>query len=117
MWSRLLSAAIGIWLIAAPGVLHYAPGAQTNDRIVGPLVVSFSIIAIWQITRALRWLNLPLGLWLIVAPGLLDHVSKVARWSDLAAGIVLVALAFVRGPCPHRFAGGWPSLWQKNSTR
>lgn len=94
--------------------MHYAPGAQTNNRIVGPLVVSLSVIAIWQITRALRWLNLPLGLWLIVAPGLLGYFTSSAGWSDMAAGIVLTVLAFVPGKHPHRFAGGWPSIWRRS---
>ncbi len=82
MWARLLSAAAGIWLMTAPAVLRYSNPAQTNDRIIGPIVASISIIAIWQVTRAIRWLNLPLGAWLILAPALLGYLSTAARWND-----------------------------------
>ena len=73
MWARILTAALGIWLMAAPAVLGYDRPASADDRIVGPLAAAFAIVAIWEVTRPLSWMNLLLGLWLIVAPWLLGY--------------------------------------------
>ena len=37
MWPRLVSIALGAWLMAAPALLDYGDPARTSDRIVGPL--------------------------------------------------------------------------------
>ena len=55
--------------MASPAVLDYADPARANDRIIGPLVASMAIIAIWDITRPLRWVNVILGAWLLTRRG------------------------------------------------
>lgn len=115
MWARLANAAVGIWLMAAPAVLGYGGPAATNDRIVGPLAVTFSLIAIWEATRGLRWGNLLLGLWLLAAPWLLDGFAPRAVLASLAAGALLAAFALVKGRISQRFGGGWAALWRKPS--
>ncbi|HJT81521.1 MAG TPA: SPW repeat protein [Chthoniobacterales bacterium] len=117
MWARILSAAAGIWVMAAPAVLNSSASAATNDRIIGPVVASFSIIAMWQVTRSLRWLNLPLGVWLVMAPFALGYISTAAGWNSVGIGIVVAVLSFVPGSSKHRLGGGWPSLWRRQSTR
>jgi hypothetical protein len=110
MWARLVSAALGIWLMAAPAVLDYAGAARTNDRIVGPIVASLAVIAIWETTRSLRWANLPLGGWLLIAPWVLGYPAD-ATWNSLVVGALLLALGLVRGPVNGHFGGGWSALW------
>lgn len=112
MWVRLANTAVGLWLMAAPAVLGYGDPADTNDRIVGPLAVTFAIIAIWEVTRALRWLNLALGLWLLAAPWLLGGYPADATVNSLAAGALLALFSLVRGKMQQEYAGGWPSLWR-----
>src|SRR5690606_38633591 len=45
-WARALNTAAGLWLMAAPAVLGHSDtlGASV-DRVVGPLVASFAVIA------------------------------------------------------------------------
>lgn len=112
MWARLANTAVGVWLMAAPAVLGYGDPAGTNDRIVGPLAATFAIIAIWEVTRALRWLNLALGLWLLAAPWILGGYPADATISSLAAGALLALFSLVRGKVQQEYAGGWPSLWR-----
>lgn len=111
MGARLLAAALGIWLMAAPSVLGYAGAAMRNDRIIGPLAASFALIAIWEVVRPLRHLNTLLGTWLLVAPWLLGFPPP-ATINSLLVGAALILLSRVRGPLKQRFAGGWSSLWR-----
>jgi hypothetical protein len=114
MWARILSAGLGIWLMAAPAILGYGGAARANHLIAGPLAASVAIIAIWEVTRALRWANLPLGLWLIVAP-LFFSMAAPAAINSLVAGALLAALALFGGRVSQRFGGGWRSVIQSTS--
>ena len=112
MWARVLGALAGLWLMAAPSVLGYGGAARVSDLIVGPLGVSAAIIAMSEVTRAVRWATLPLGAWAVMAPWLLGAPAG-ARLSDLVAGALLVVVAFVPGRLRARFGGGWAVLWRR----
>lgn len=110
MIARVVAVAAGVWLMVSPAVLGYVETtAETSDRIVGPVAAAFSFVAIWGITRALRWMTLPLGAWCIAAPWLLGFPTDAAL-SSTAAGVVFVGTAFVRGEVDERYGGGWMSL-------
>jgi hypothetical protein len=111
MWAQLLTALAGIWLMASPALLDYADPARANDRIIGPVVASMAIIAIWELTRPVRWVNVILGAWLLIAPWLLGHAAD-ARWNSLAAGALILTLSLVKGSRTHEVGGGWSSLWK-----
>lgn len=110
MWIRLVNAALGIWLMAAPAVLGYSGAAGTNDRIVGPAVATFAIVAMAGATRPARWANTVFGAWLLVAPWLLGY-GGTPRLNDMVVGAVVIAVSLVRGHVGDTFAGGWSSLW------
>jgi hypothetical protein len=112
MWARLVNAALGLWLMAAPAVLGYGNPAQFNDRIAGPLAVTCAVIAIWGATRPLRRGNLAIGLWLLLAPFVLGYGATAPTVNSLAVGAVLAALSFVKGDLENRFDGGWSMLWR-----
>lgn|SRR5688500_4133006 len=114
MWTHLLTALIGIWLMASPAVLSYADLARANDRIIGPIVASMAMIAIWEISRPLRWVNVILGAWLLIAPWLLGYRLD-ARWNSLAAGALILAFSLVKGKRTHKVGGGWSALWKRRS--
>jgi hypothetical protein len=111
MWTHLLTALAGIWLMASPAVLDYADPARANDRIIGPIVASMAIIAIWEISRPLRWVNVVLGAWLLIAPWLLGYPPD-ARWNSLAAGALVLVFSLVKGNRTHQVGGGWSALWK-----
>ncbi len=109
MWARLGSAALGIWLMLAPAVLGYGGDARTHDRIVGPLVTAFAIVAIWEVMRPLRRVNQGLGVWLLAAPWVLGY-GLVGLLDSMIVGGLLIALAQVEGQVKGRFGGGWSAL-------
>lgn len=115
MTARLLSAVLGMWLMAASAVLGYDSAARTNDRIVGPAVIAISLVALHEVARELRWLNAGLGLWLLAAPWVLNFPTAALVQSSVA-GILLIALASLRGRIHHRFDGGWCYLWEGPGT-
>lgn len=109
MWAQLINVAVGLWLMAAPEVLSYGGAAKTSDHIAGPLIATFATIALWQVTRALRWANLPLSLWLLAAPWFLFREPRAVA-SSVACGLLLGALSLVRGRITRRTGGGWSAL-------
>jgi len=113
VWPRVLGALTGVWLMAAPAVLGYGGAARISDLIVGPVAASAAIVALSEVTRALRWATLPLGAWVIVAPWLLG-APAAARVSGFVAGAVLMAVAPVRGRLRERLGGGWRVLWSES---
>lgn len=113
MWARAANTALGLWLMAAPAVLGYAAPASTNDRVVGPIVASFAIIAVWEATRPLRRANTVLGGWLLVCPWILGYPALPAVHS-LVVGVLVLAFSLVRGEVKARFGGGWSALWTPN---
>lgn len=116
MWARLANTAVGIWLMAAPAVLGYSGPAAINDRIVGPLAATFAIVAIWEVTRSLRWSNLALGPWLLAAPWLLGGYPAAAMISSLVAGALLALFSLVRGRIRQEYGGGWAAVWRSDDS-
>ncbi|MDP8923989.1 MAG: SPW repeat protein [Chloroflexota bacterium] len=109
MWAQLASTAIGLWLMAAPAVLGYGDPAKRIDHIVGPVAASFAFIAVWEVTRSLRWVNVLLGAWLLVAPWVLGYATTPTV-NSMVVGTLLIVLASVRGEVTEQFGGGWSSL-------
>ncbi len=109
MWARIAVVIIGIWLMAAPAVLGYGQPASTNDRIFGPTAAAVAIIAISEVTRPLRRVNLVMGLWLLIAPFVLGYEAP-SLINSIAAGAGITALSFLKGKVKQSFGGGWRSL-------
>jgi hypothetical protein len=107
-----VNVALGIWLMAAPAVLGYGGIARSNDRVVGPLAAGFAYVALWSVTRSVRWANVPLGLWLLVAPWLLQY-EWVPLLHATVVGVLLISFAWRGGKTSQRFGGGWSALLSK----
>lgn len=116
MWAQLCNTAIGVWLMAAPAVLGYGGAAALNDRIVGPIVATFAVVAASEATRGARWVNLPIGLWMILSRWILGSPTS-ARLNGMAVGPMLLTFALVRGRIEEQFGGGWAILFRSGSER
>jgi hypothetical protein len=89
----------GIWLTVAPFVLGYGDGdPYWNDIVFGAVIVVLALIRVSGAYGAswLSYLNALAGMWVFAAALWLDD-SAVARWNDLVAGAVVMALALVSG--------------------
>ena len=104
---------LGTWLMASPAVLGYVDaGAGDVHRTIGPLLITFSLVALWPVTRAVRWANLPLAVALGTAPLLIDHSVEAALVSTSGA-LVLAAATPLGGDATARYGPGWRGLVQR----
>jgi ABC-type molybdate transport system permease subunit len=118
MWRQCVVALLGLWLMLAPAVLGYGTPLSTSDRIAGPLMASAALVAAWEATRAVRWVNVVLAVWVFASPVVLGRAEGALHHLlvALAAGILSAA----RAPSRHSFGGGWASLfsaWRRDPSR
>jgi hypothetical protein len=115
MWNHVVVIVIGLWVMASPDVMGYNGPARTNHHIVGPLLVSFGMIALAESMRSTRWVNVGLGLWLVVAPFILSYHALHSS----ILGTAIVGLSLIEGTRTEKLGGGWPRLWKgsPDSTR
>lgn len=99
----------GLWLMLAPSVLGYDGAAATSDRVAGPAMAATAFLAIFAITRGLRWFNLAVGAWLVAAPWLLDFPVD-ATVSSMVCGVAALVLAPRGAPDQSMYGGGWVAL-------
>lgn len=111
-WAQMLAVLVGLWLMMAPAVLNYPDPARTNDFIIGPLVVSFAFIALWEATRGIRWLNVIAAEWLLLAPLFLAYTGT-ATFNSLACGFLILVLTPWVPPMKSRIGGGWSAIWRR----
>ncbi|HCY62210.1 MAG TPA: DNA polymerase III subunit epsilon [Oxalobacteraceae bacterium] len=104
-WTLLLSTLLGVWLMLTRLSFDTSDAMANSDHLVGALVVTFSIMAMAEVGRPVRFINVGFGLWLIGAPWLLEGVSaNGAVWNSMVTGIVLIALALPRGTIRNAYA-------------
>lgn len=102
----LATAALGAWTMAAPAALGATGAAAASSHLAGPLVVTFAVIAVAEVARPARLLNVPLGLWIAASPWLLPGATPAMQAAALAAGLLVAALSLPRGSVRGRY-GAW----------
>lgn len=111
MWAAIVNTILGLAVMLVPALFDFAKKAADNNYIVGPLIITFAITAIWEVNRSARWLNLPAGLWLTISPFILSFENSDATWINVLLGISIAALSFVKGKMKKRYGGGWKGLF------
>lgn len=111
MIAQIVLVVAGLWLMVAPPVLGYDGAPATSDRIAAPLLIAFAFLAVFRITRGLRWANLPVGAWLVVGPFMLGSEPAAAA-SSLVVGALTIVLAPIGRVDQSRYGGGWRVLFR-----
>lgn len=78
-----------------------------SDHLVGALVITVEIIAMAEVARALRFINLAFGAWLVAAPFLLEGAHGFATAASVAIGLAVMALSLPRGKRSREHYAGW----------
>ena len=102
-WNLLVSAGLGVWLMFAPRMFGSTNTAAHSDDLFGALIVTVAIIAIADVGRASRFLNVLFGAWIVSAPWLLTGATTGAEINDAIVGALVVILSFRRGPIGERY--------------
>lgn len=119
-WTLLAASAIGVWFMAQPGALGRSGDsaatlfefggvrATSADvfHLAGALVVTCSVIAMGEVVRPLRWLNIPLGLALMCAPWLAGTEELLGSMLGVIGGAAVIALSVPRGEKRETY-GSW----------
>lgn len=106
-WTLVASVVLGAWLMFSRLALGTMPPLADSDHMVGALVITVAVIAMAEVGRALRFMNVLFGIWLIAAPWLLSGGSTLAAWIGVVLGIVLVGMSLPRGPRSAEHYGNW----------
>jgi hypothetical protein len=105
-WNLLVTVGLGAWLMFTPAALGSVGVAAHSDHLVGALVVTTAALALADVGRALRFLNVLFGAWVIAAPWILGGATPASRWSDAIVGALVILLSLRRGPVGERY-GSW----------
>lgn len=114
MWAAITNTIMGLGLMIAPAVFQFDKVASDNYYIVGPLVVTFAITALWEVNRPARYLNILPGIWLTASPFIFSFASPEAKWMAVISGLWIVGFSLVKGKSKGNYGGGWRSLFQKH---
>ena len=98
-----LSTLLSVWLMFAPSVIGMEGIAATSTYIVAALLTTFSIIAMSEVARLVRLVNIPLGLWLAMSGWLLSGMNEPARWQSFIVGILIILLSLPSGKRKQAF--------------
>ena len=99
--------------MVVPSIFTFTKVAADDNHIVGPLVVTFAVISLWEINRNVRLFNIITGLWLVLSPVILSFSGPAVK-IDFISGIAVIVCSLYAGRKKKSFGGGWRSLFQKN---
>jgi hypothetical protein len=105
-WTLAVSAGLGLWLMASPGVIGVWGSMADVEHALGALAVVIAVVAMGEVVRIGRLLNILVGASLAVLPWLLEGTSILGAIFDTLVGISLLALALPRGPRTESY-GSW----------
>lgn len=95
----VLSIGIGIWLMFAPWVfgIGIQQSAADSAHLTGALVIVVATIALAEVARPARFLNVGLGIWLCVAPWLTAGGTTLSSVNSILSGFAVVLLSIPLG--------------------
>ena len=101
------STALGVFLMFSRVFFGTVPPMADSDHLVGALIVTFSVMAMAEVGRTLRFVNVLFGAWLVLAPWLLDGASTLASVVGVVVGLAVIALSLPRGKRSDAHYGDW----------
>ncbi|MFU0505293.1 SPW repeat domain-containing protein [Pseudaminobacter sp. NGMCC 1.201702] len=106
-WTLVVSAVLGVWLMFSRLVFGSEPPMADSDHLIGALIVTTAVIAMAEVARPLRFINVAFGLWLIAAPWLLAGANGIAAANSVVVGLLVIGLSLPRGTRSEEHYGGW----------
>ena len=115
MRAAIINILLGLWLTLSPSLLSFEKAAANNNYILGPLVITFAITAIWEVNRSVRFFNLLAGAWLVLSPFILGFESSIAILITITTGVLIMIFSLIKGTIKGNYGGGWKSLFEKHA--
>ena len=105
-WTLAVSSALGLLLVFVPVAFGAAKPASDVARLGGLLVVTFSVIAMGEPVRALRFANVLVALAVGTLAWILGGAGVVAQIVTTVVSVAIVMLSLPRGPKKETY-GAW----------
>jgi len=105
-WNLVVSAVLGMWMMAVPDVLGNKGLVADVDHLAGALIVVASGIAFGEPVRTMRFLIVPLGLLIAGTPFVVSEPTVAGGINDVIVGLGAAALCLPRGAIRESF-GSW----------
>lgn len=106
-WQLAASCVVGAWLMFSPAIFGTQGALADSDHLVGAMIITIAVIAMAEVARPLRFLNVPFGLWLVAALWLLQGATIEAGLSGVVSGLLVVGLNLPRGRRSKEHYAGW----------
>jgi uncharacterized membrane protein len=106
-WTLVASALLGAALMFTRVMFGTEPPMAYSDHLVGALIVTVAIMAMAEVGRALRFINVGFGLWLALAPWVFAGADTAASVAGTIAGVAVIALSLPRGRRSGEHYGSW----------
>ncbi len=104
-WNLFVSVGVGIWFMVSPGIFQFSGRLADSNHLTGAIIVSFSIIAMSEVARSLRFVNILLVLWLIASCWMFDISGSIIVWSQLIMAALLLGVSFRKGLIKENHGG------------
>lgn len=106
-WTLAAATVLGALLMLERLVLPIPWVLANTHHVIGALVITVSIIAMAEVARALRFMNLALAAWLAASPFLAPQSTMAATIVSLALAALIAALSLPRGRRNKEHYAGW----------
>lgn len=83
------------------------PSLAHSDHLVGALIITVAVMAMAEVGRPLRFINVGFGAWLIAAPWVLDGGFATGSTAGAVTGLAVIALSLPRGKRSQQHYGSW----------
>jgi len=104
-WNLVTLLFLGAYLMLSPYLFSSAGGVATAQYIIGPLMITFSVVSMVEVYRAARFAHILLGAVLIII-SLIASASAYATWNAVLVGLIASAISIPRGVVRERY-GSW----------
>jgi hypothetical protein len=110
MIASITTIIIGIALSLAPRYLGYADtDPAAFDRVMGPTLVAFGLLSLWETMAFAKWLAAMCGLAILTSTLWLRGTGPSPDVLHVIAGLLVTGVSLIPKRRTGRFGGGWPA--------
>jgi uncharacterized membrane protein len=106
-WTLVACALLGIGLMFTRLLFGTTAPMANSDHLAGALIITVAVIAMAEVGRPLRFINVAFGAWLVVAPWVLEGASTLAAVVSVVTGAGVALFSLPRGHRSSEHYGSW----------
>ena len=92
-WNLVASTLIGTWLMFSPAILGLTGLPANLTYFCSALIITFAVTATADVSRPIRFLNIPIGVLMLIAPFVIQGFTTDATIHSIVVALSVMALA------------------------